>query len=130
MAEDQSRSGSVVLVVEDDPESREVLVQLIGEALGYRVLSASCADDALRILDSGAHVDLIFSDIVMPGKDGLTLTQEVRRRAPHLPVLLATGYLEVVDSVITGGGLALLKPYSLARLEAVLTEQLYERTVL
>jgi DNA-binding LytR/AlgR family response regulator len=70
------------------------------------------------------QVDLVFADVVMPGMDGMTLAFLIGRRLASLPVVLATGRSDVVDSVTERGGIALLKPYSLERLEAVFTEQL------
>jgi DNA-binding NtrC family response regulator len=127
VAQDQPCSDFVVLVVEDEPDLRDVLVRLIRDVLGYRVLSAWCATHALEVIDSGVHVDLVFSDVVMPGESGLTLAKEVHRRVADLPVVLATGYPDVVDRVLSAGALALMKPVSLDRLEAVLTEQLHSR---
>src|SRR5437867_4430515 len=76
------------------------------------------------MIDAGAPIDLVFSDVVMPGQDGLTLARQVETRRPSLPVVLATGRPDVVDSVIERGGVALLKPYTIERLEAVFSEQL------
>ena len=116
--------GFVVLVVDDDPDSLATAAMII-EGLGCSVLRAASGDEALAILDSGAHVDLLFSDVVMPKGNGLALTHAVRERRPELPVVLATGYTGVVDSVSAGGAIPLIKPYSMERLEAVLAEQLH-----
>jgi DNA-binding NtrC family response regulator len=113
-----------VLVVEDDADTLSAVARLISDAFGCKVLSAPSGDEALRIIDSGLHVDLLFTDVVMPEKDGLTLADQVRRRLPDLPVVLATGRPDVVNSVTERGGVALLKPYSIERLEAVFTEHL------
>ena len=116
--------GFVILVVEDYADTLEVLEYLICEKLGCRVLAAPSVDEALQIIDSGSHVDLVFSDIVMPGKDGLTLAEQVRKRRPDLPVVLATGRPDIVDALLEAGWVALLKPYTTGSLEAVFTEQL------
>ena len=81
-------------------------------------------DEALRVIDTGLRVDLVFADVVMPEMDGVTLSHLIGKRRPGLPVVLATGRPDVVDSVTERGGIALLKPYSLERLQAVLNEQL------
>jgi CheY-like chemotaxis protein len=122
MLQDQMPRGFVVLVVDDDAETVTLLAQLIADAFGCRVLEATSGEEALRIVDSG--VDLVFADVVMPKKDGLTLAHLLRRRTPDLPVVLVTGRPDVVDWVIENGGIALLKPYSIERLAAVLSEQL------
>jgi CheY-like chemotaxis protein len=81
-----------VLVVDDNEAVRRLASQLL-ESLGYRVIAATTAVDALRFLDEGAHVDLLFTDVVMPGPlDGPTLTHEARRRRPGLRVLYTSGH--------------------------------------
>ena len=100
------------------------LERLITETVGCRVLTASSGDEALRLIDSGLHVDLVLADVVMPEMDGVTLAHLIGRRLASLPVVLVTGRSDVVESVIERGGIALLKPYSVERLEAVFTEQL------
>ena len=124
MAPEQPLRGNVILIVDDEPDSVAALERLLAVAFGCRVLTASSGDDALRILDSGAHVDLVFADVVMPEMDGVTLAYLIGRRLPSLPVVLATGRPDVVDSVTERGGIALLKPYSLERLDALLNEHL------
>ena len=90
---------------------------------------ASSGYEALNVIDSGVQVDLVFADVVMPEMDGMTLALLIGRRLASLPVVLATGRPDVVDSVTERGGIALLKPYSLERLEAVFTEQLCVSTL-
>ena len=124
MTIEQPLRGSVILIVEDDAETLTALAQLIASVLGCRVLTASSGYEALGVIDSGAQVDLVFADVVMPEMDGMTLALLIGRRLASLPVVLATGRPDVVDSVTERGGIALLKPYSLERLEAVFTEQL------
>jgi CheY-like chemotaxis protein len=70
MENDRPLCGFVVLVVEDDADTRESLTALIREGLGCNVLSASCGSEALAIIDSKVRVDLVFSDIMMPAMDG------------------------------------------------------------
>ena len=121
---EQPLRGNVILIVEDDAETLTALAQLIADGLGCRVLTALSGYEALDVIDSGVQVDLVFVDVVMPEMDGMTLAFLIGRRLASLPVVLATGRSDVVDSVTERGGIALLKPYSLERLEAVFTEQL------
>ena len=114
----------VVLVVDDDPDGLSTATALV-EALGCGVLAASSCDDALAILDSGAHVDIVLSDVVMPRASGVMLARLVRERRPDLPIVLTTGYPDAIDAVTEGGAIPLIKPYSMARLEAVLAEALH-----
>ena len=116
--------GQVVLVVDDDAESRATAAALV-ESIGASVVAANSCEEALAILESGAHVDLIFSDVVMPKTSGIALARIVRERRPALPVILATGYPDAIDTVTESGAIPLIKPYSLDRLEAVLAEQLH-----
>jgi DNA-binding NtrC family response regulator len=95
------------------------------ESFGCSALTAGSTDEALAILDSGAHVDLVFSDVVMPKSNGVTLAKLARERRPGLPVVLATGYVEAVDAVTENGAIPLIKPYSVPRLAAVFAEQLH-----
>lgn len=116
--------GFVILVVDDDGDSLAMSRSVV-ESLGCSVLTASSTDEALAILDSGAHVDLVFSDVVMPRRNGLALARLARERKPGLPVVLATGYVDAVDAVTESGAISLIKPYSVPRLAAVFAEQLH-----
>ena len=81
-----------VLIVDDSAEVAEVTSSLF-EHLGYQTLYRELAEAALQLLAAGAKVDLVFSDIVMPGTiDGVGLASEIRSHYPHLPVILTTGY--------------------------------------
>jgi len=81
-----------VLIVDDSAEVAEVTSSLF-EHLGYQTLYRESAEAALQLLATGTRVDLVFSDIVMPGTiDGVGLASEIRAQYPHLPVLLTTGY--------------------------------------
>jgi PAS domain S-box-containing protein len=81
-----------VLIVDDSAEVAEVTSSLF-ENLGYQTLYRESAEAALQLLAGGTKVDLVFSDIVMPGTiDGVGLASEIRTQYPHLPVFLTTGY--------------------------------------
>jgi CheY-like chemotaxis protein len=80
-----------VLVVEDDPQVRSYVVEtLVG--LGYDVLEAGGADQALRVLQGAKLVDLLLTDVVMPGKNGRKLAEEAVKFSPSLKILYMTGY--------------------------------------
>ena len=102
-----------ILLVEDDAKVREVAVSLLRE-LGYRVLEAVDGPSALAVIEGDQAIDLLFSDIVMPGgMNGLELAQQARRRRPDLRVLHTSGYAEA--AVARGSGVAadslIGKPY-------------------
>jgi len=103
-------------MVEDNTEVGEVTAGLL-EQIGYRVLRAENAADALAQLQDGRAVDLVFSDIMMPnGMNGIHLAQEVSERYPKLRVLLTTGYSEVTAAGETRFAI-LRKPFALSELE-------------
>lgn len=106
--------GELILVVEDDANVRLFAVAAL-ERLNYAVRQAGTAAMALQILDATPDIDLLFTDIVLPGDmDGVQLAAEAQRRHPGLPVLFTSGYTEhalVGDGRITEGVDVLTKPY-------------------
>lgn len=87
-----------VLIVDDSPEVAEVTSSLF-EHLGYATVYRDSADAALRLLEEGTKIDLVFSDIVMPGPiDGVGLAREIRARFPDVPVVLTTGYSDAAQA--------------------------------
>ena len=104
-----------ILVTEDDEGVRATVVELLGE-LGYRVLKAKDAASALTVIESGIAIDLLFTDVVMPGRlKSIELARVARQRLPTIAVLFTSGYTQ---NVITYGdrmevGVDLLpKPYT------------------
>jgi CheY-like chemotaxis protein len=82
---------AVVLVVEDSAIIRMGAVDLVQSA-GYEVLEASNADEAIRILESRADIDLVFTDVQMPGTmDGIKLSHYIRNRWPPVKLIVASG---------------------------------------
>ena len=83
---------ATVLVVDDDLLVREPIADYLRE-VGYQVLEAGDAHEAIELVDHADHVDLVFSDVRMPGDlDGVGLARWVRAHRPDLPVLLTSGY--------------------------------------
>jgi PAS domain S-box-containing protein len=112
--------GTRVLVVEDNLEVGAFATQALQE-LGYVtrwVTDAEQALDALRRTDG--TVDIVFSDVVMPGMNGIDLGQAIRRDWPALPVVLASGYSHVIAEQGTHGFELLRKPYSVEDLSRIL----------
>jgi signal transduction histidine kinase/ActR/RegA family two-component response regulator len=85
------RSGECVLVVEDDAEVRAYVVETLAE-LGYDVLQADGAEQAMALLQRDKKVNLLLTDVVMPGKNGRKLAEEALALNPSLRVLYMTGY--------------------------------------
>ncbi|MGY3639322.1 PAS domain S-box protein [Bradyrhizobium sp. Lot33] len=104
-----------ILVVEDDDEVREVAVSMLTE-LGYRVVKARDAASALVVVDSGIPIDLIFTDVMMPGSlRSPDLARKTKERLPNVAVLFTSGYTQ--NAIVHGGRLdpgveLLAKPYT------------------
>jgi CheY-like chemotaxis protein len=116
---------SSVLVVEDNDDVRELAESVLSMA-GYAVLPASSGEQALQLLEGGARVDLLFTDVIMPGgMNGLELIGKAHELRPGLPVLVTTGYMDELPDRGRANGLTILaKPYKheilLERVEAAL----------
>jgi PAS domain S-box-containing protein len=122
-AESIASGDGTILVVEDSAEVAEVTSSLL-EQLGYRVVRATTAGDALERLADGAAIDLVFSDIVMPGgMSGLALAREIRTRHPGVPAILTTGYSDAVQG-IESEFVVLRKPFEMSVLAKALRNAL------
>lgn len=119
--------GQTILVVEDDPRVRRLTVNRL-EALNYATLVAADAHEALAVLGSGAEVDLVFTDLVMPGgMSGYELAQRIATDWPGLPVLLTSGYADELvrrDADAIAHLKVLSKPYRQADLARAIAEAL------
>jgi two-component system NtrC family sensor kinase len=115
-------AAGTVLLVEDNAEVAEV-AKAYFEELGYRVKQAASAPAGLDLIEREHDIELVFSDILMPGgMNGLELAAVVRRRFPGITVLLTTGYSSSAQDAVRQGFEVLQKPYDLATLERVLRE--------
>ena len=113
-------SGQTVLLVEDDPSVRMMVRELLGE-LRYEVHEAHDADSALPIITSALAIDLMLSDVGLPGMNGRQLAEIARSHRPELPVLFLTGYAENAThrADFLGKDMAMItKPFSLEALAA------------
>jgi len=120
----QSRAGAasaVILVVEDEPDVRMIIVEVLSD-LGYTVHEADDARSGLQILRSGTRVDLLLTDVGLPGgMNGRQLADAARQQRPELSVLFVTGYAESVaasDGRMEPGMQVMTKPFSLDALAA------------
>lgn len=106
--------NETVLVVEDDPQVQETVVEIL-KGLGYTVLKAADGQSALSIIDSGLPIDLLFTDVVMPGElRSPDLARKAKAILPGLEILFTSGYTQ--NAIVHGGrldaGVELLsKPY-------------------
>jgi len=131
--DDRSYSGTgSILLVEDDPIVRQSIGNKLTR-LGYAVATANAAEEAMEMLKTGPHFDLVFSDVIMPGTmSGVDLIREVRLRWPAMKVLLTSGYTEstVLGKVNLPPDVRLLsKPYSNAELAGAISEALKSPSV-
>jgi CheY-like chemotaxis protein len=114
-------TGETVLVVDDEAVVRMLVADTLGE-LGYQAIEAGDAASALRVLESDARIDLLITDVGLPGGlNGAQLAEEGRRQRPDLKVLFITGYAE--NAAISSGRLppgmhALSKPFAMDKLAA------------
>ena len=115
-AEAPVEPAGTILLVEDNADVAEVGAALFRQ-LGYRVRSVVNAQAALAALRLDSDVDLVFSDILMPGgMNGLDLAREIAARFPTVPVLLTTGYSASAQDAVRQGVIVLQKPYDLESL--------------
>ena len=112
---DGTGGRETILVAEDEDGVRATVAQLL-QQLGYKVLQAHDAASALAVIDTGVHIDLLFTDVVMPGSlRSPELARLARERQPHMAVLFTSGYAQdvIVHSGRLDPGLDLLgKPYT------------------
>ncbi|MVT52401.1 response regulator [Bradyrhizobium yuanmingense] len=117
----KSNQGEILLV-EDDDEVAALVSEMLGQ-LGYNVTRAASAAAALGALADGRSVDVVFSDIMMPGgMNGVELAREIRNRRSDIPVLLTSGYSEASAHEADAAGIQILaKPYHIDELAAALS---------
>jgi len=112
----------VVLVVEDESLIRTDAVEMV-EIAGFEAISASDADEAIRILESRNDIRAVFTDVQMPGSmDGLRLARVVRSRWPPVALIVTSGRTKIPENDLPSGGRFLGKPYHSGQVEATLRQ--------
>ncbi|WP_106640736.1 hybrid sensor histidine kinase/response regulator [Allosphingosinicella vermicomposti] len=114
--------GLRVMLVEDNEQVRDFARHLL-EELRCTVVSAASADEALPLIESG-QLDLVFTDVVMPGMSGVEFAQWIREHSPEMPVLLASGYSEEVIEGVGAEFPMLRKPYGAEALSKAIVDAL------
>jgi CheY-like chemotaxis protein len=112
--------SEIILVVEDEDRVRALSVEALKE-LGYSVIEASGPSQALRMLDEGQQVNLLFTDVVMPDMSGRQLADRALGKRPNLKVLYTTAYTRnaiVHNGMLDPGTNLLTKPFSIEELAA------------
>lgn len=123
--------SETILVVEDDVNVQSSVVAML-EGLGYRVLKANDGASALQVLEGGAAVDLLFTDVVMPGPvQSTALVEQAKNRIPNISVLFTSGYTR--NAIVHGGRLApgvtlLSKPYRREQLARTIRQLLDQKS--
>ena len=114
---DELWGTGTVLLVEDEPMVRTVAERALTRH-GYSVITADNGEDALKVLDKGEPIDLLVSDVVMPGMDGPTMVREARKSRPDLKILFISGYAEeqLRNSIDIENVNFLPKPFSVTEL--------------
>ncbi|MGH7012912.1 MAG: response regulator [Stellaceae bacterium] len=108
-----------ILVVDDDSLVAESTVSML-EHLGHRATVTSSGTIALEMLRAEPQIDLVITDQVMPGMTGLELARRMRQIRPELPIILATGYSDLLHRRAEPGVTTLDKPYHLEKLAAII----------
>ena len=122
-----SPAKKTILLVEDDHDVREVTSFILSQ-IGFEVLEVPGGTDALKILDSGSHVDLLLTDVGLPGgMNGAELARVISQQKPDLPILLVSAYDD--DSLREFGATSvnasvLRKPYEQEELEREIAKTL------
>jgi CheY-like chemotaxis protein len=125
-----ARRNETVLVVEDEPVVRAVIVEVLRE-LGYRALEADDGPSGLAILESHQRIDLLVTDIGLPGLNGRQIAEAARQRRHGLRVLFMTGYAEtaaMAPGFLESGMSMITKPFALDALALRIREILEQRT--
>jgi CheY-like chemotaxis protein len=120
---------SKILVVEDNDELRELASQLV-EGLGYSVCSASTGAEAIATFAKDPKIDILFTDVLMPGgMNGFELAVEIRRTRPEVAILVTSGFPgNLLPSAQQHGGFEMIpKPFTQAELAAALAKSLRDR---
>lgn len=122
--------GERILLVEDDEGIRSITGSIL-QRLNYRVLAAGSGEEAVRLIENDpARIELLMTDVVMPGMDGKELASMLRQRRPGLKIIYMSGYADEVviePEMLNHGARYVSKPFSLAEIASLLREVLEGR---
>ena len=121
ISKESPRSGGAVLLVEDDDEVASTVAEMLAK-LGYAVTRTASAEEALGSLNGGLTIDVVFSDVMMPGgMNGVDLARVLRAHRQDLPILLTSANVDAANALATELGVQILrKPYRLIDLSNAL----------
>lgn len=126
----QEQTKAKILLVDDDAETRQVIKGFL-ESQGYEVDIASCADEAIGKLKT-TKPDLVFSDIRMPGMDGLSLLRHIKEQDPLTEVVIITGFASVhtaIDAMRKGADDFVMKPIDLGHLSLIVQRSIKKKNL-
>jgi CheY-like chemotaxis protein len=116
-----------ILVVEDELFIRMFVSDALRDE-GYAVIEAFNGDEAADILKAGKMIDLVFSDVLMPGSlDGIGLLRFIKEHFSELPVILASGHLDPEVGLAAGAKQSLRKPYNIETIKDLVATELTQR---
>ncbi len=113
-----SECGRAVLVVDDEDAIRNLVCEIL-KSQGYRVLSASNAEEALRLADASTPIDLLLTDVTLPGINGIDLSQRLTDSRPGLKTLVMSGWMDIVNDEMNAKNLQIAvvhKPFTVGAL--------------
>jgi CheY-like chemotaxis protein len=122
----RAETGETVLVVEDEPVVRDLIVEVLKD-LGYRAFEAVDGPSGLKLLQSRQRIDLLVTDVGLPGMNGRQLADQAREHRPDLKVLFITGYAEnaaVASGFLDQGMEMITKPFAVEALAARIREMI------
>jgi two-component system response regulator (stage 0 sporulation protein F) len=120
-----TKAKQVILIVDDEEGLREGLSKLL-ESEGYVALSAESGEQALEILQR-SHIDLVLTDMRMPGMDGIELLKKIRERHPNVGVIILTGYGQIesyIEAMNFGAIEYVSKPFKVNELKFIVNKVL------
>ena len=109
-----------VLVVEDNPDALDLVCEML-RAFGHQVHAAAHGEDALGIL-SNADLDVLFTDVSLPGMSGIELARGAVRDQPGLKIIFASGHCDALTRHLGFAAASLQKPYEFEQLESILND--------
>ena len=119
-------ASATILLVDDDDQVRAVTAAML-EDLGYNVRHVDCGEAALMVLAQDAAIDILLTDLVMPGMNGSRLATLARARLPDLSVVFISGYADEIEGALEPGDRVIRKPFAAADLYRTAEAALGER---
>ena len=130
----EANKSGTVLVVEDEPEVRDVAVQML-KFTGFNVIEAIDAQSGLEQFNENPDIDLVFSDVIMPGgTSGIEMAKEMLAQKPQTLILLATGYSDKAEALVNKSSQSenigvVTKPYDINKIPTLISAMISNAAV-